>query len=80
MSTADNYLRDVLPEILSRAIEARRDAGVTPSGTPESDFSAGRRTAYYEVVSMMLGQLEAFGIPREAVRIPEGFDAERELL
>lgn len=80
MSTADNYLRDVLPQLITRALEARRDAVAEPSGGREGDFAAGRRVAYYEVVAMMLGQLEAFGIARVEVGVPERFDAERDLL
>lgn len=80
MSAADNYLRDVLPQLVARAKEARREAAGQAPGTSAADFSTGRRTAYYEVVAILLGELEAFGIPRQAVGVPDAFDPERDLL
>lgn len=80
MGTGENYLRDVLPAIIERAREAKREAASGTAGTPANEFSAGRRMAYYEVVATMLSELDAFGIPRELVGVPRAFDPERELL
>jgi hypothetical protein len=80
MTAAQNYLRDVLPELIRRAQEAKRESTVAAAGTSEAHFAAGRRTAYYEVVATMLGELNAFGIPRKVIGVSEEFDAERDLL
>ena len=75
-STAENYLFDVIPELVERASAARAEARQKPTA---DEFAAGRALAYYEVVSYLLAQLEAFGIDRKAVRVDPGFDADREL-
>ena len=77
-TTADSYLMDVLPELLSRAREARAEARQKPIG--EASFEAGRATAYYEVLAYLVGELDAFGIDRASVRIDAGLDVERDLL
>lgn len=75
---SQHYLRDVLPELLSRARTAREESRRAVSADP--GFAAGRAQAYYEVVSHLLGQLQAFGIDRAAVGIDQQLDVERDLL
>ena len=79
-STAENYLRDVIPMVLERAREATEKARRQGAADAAGEFIAGRREAYYEVVSTLLGQLDAFGIPRSSVGVPDEFDPERALL
>lgn len=61
MSTADNYLYDLLSLLISRAQEAAQQAKAA-KGTDEHLFHEGRALAYYEVVSTMIGQAEVFGV------------------
>ena len=79
MSTAENYLRDLVPLLLERAKEAKRQAinAVDPN---DGNFLAGRRVAYYEVVATVVGQLDAFGLSRTSFGVPDDFDPERDLL
>jgi hypothetical protein len=77
-NTIENYLYDVLPELITRAREARAEA--RRKGKGQDGFDEGRALAYYEVVSYMVGQLEAFGIDRAVARVDPGFNADRDLL
>jgi hypothetical protein len=43
------------------------------------DFKSGRAFAYYEVISLMIQQADAFQLPREAMRLDD-IDPERDLL
>lgn len=82
MTTTAHYLRDVFPELLKRAQEARvsyhtrRDQG----GEDAAQFEAGRAVAWYEAISYMVQQLDAFGIDRESIGVSGDLDIERELL
>lgn len=62
-----------------RAREAKEQASKIDSGSRDQ-FLAGRLEAYYEVIATLLGQLDAFGIGREAVGLPKDYDPEKELL
>lgn len=57
---ATDYLLDLIENIKQVAIEARSH----PESSTEADraFEAGRRTAYYEVVTLMQQQARSFGI------------------
>ena len=68
------YLRDVFFELLDRGREARREA------ESNDQFAGGRALAYYEVISHMVNQLEAFQIDRADVGLDKHFDPEEELL
>lgn len=73
-----NYLRDVLPTLLEAAREAKADsvAKRTQLGEGAAQFESGRALAYYEVCSMLVAQLDAFGIDRTALGIPDGLDVD----
>lgn len=75
MTTAENYLQDVLHLLIERAQEAASEAKAAKTSGAKDDqlFQDGRALAYYEVVSTMIGQAEVFGL--SASTIPElGFD------
>jgi hypothetical protein len=82
MNAAENYLRDVVLLLIERGKEAKsqRDTLASSADKEQAAFENGRATAYYEVVSTMLGQLASFGLTRTALGLPEGFDPDRELL
>jgi hypothetical protein len=73
-STQD-YLHDVLSELLERARDASREAAAARA----NDFAQGRAMAYFEVVDHMVNQLESFGIDRAVVGIDRNFSAMKEL-
>jgi len=75
-SATENYLHDVLPELLEQARKARSEAG---KGSGTDPFAAGRAMAYYEVLDYLVSQLDVFGIPRASVRIDPTFNVDREL-
>jgi hypothetical protein len=75
-TAAENYLYDVLPQLLERARQARAEA---PRNSAD-EFAAGRAMAYYEVLSYLLSELESFGIQRSAVRIDPELDVDRDFL
>lgn len=61
MATAtENYLVDLGKEVLALAQEAQPDGS-------DDGFQKGRRTALYEVLSLMRQQAQAFGLDDEAV-------------
>lgn len=80
--TYQRYITDVLHELLDNAREAKADYASkrTQSGESDALFEAGRALAYYEAASLLVGQLEAFGIPRSDVGLPEALDLDAELL
>jgi hypothetical protein len=82
MTDTAHYLRDVLPELLGRAREARAryEQQRGQDGESAAQFEAGRALAWYEVVSYLVQQIDAFGIAHESVGLPEDLDVERELL
>jgi len=82
MTDTARYLRDVLPELLDRARDARArfDQQRAQNGENAAQFKAGRAFAWYEVVSHMVQQIDAFGIARESVGLSRDLDVERELL
>ena len=68
------YLRDLGAVLKERALEARkqRDTGRT-------DFQSGRLIAYYEVLSTMRNQAEAFDLSTEDLNLHD-LDPDRDLL
>lgn len=79
----DRYLlRDVIHTLLERArraaVTARAQRAQAKSGP--ATFEEGRAQAYYEVLSTLLGQLDAFQIPRDQVGVPADLNLEKELL
>jgi hypothetical protein len=81
MNSANNYLRDVFYELLDRGRRAKADAvKYRKRGGPDSAFADGRAQGYYEVLSHMVMQLDAFGIDRSSVGLAAELNLERELL
>jgi hypothetical protein len=76
-----DYVRDVLHDLLERARDARAKAGpgLSSEGTAPA-LAHGRALAYYEVVSHLVNQLDAFGIDRRSVGVDATYDADRDLL
>jgi hypothetical protein len=74
-----NYLRDVLPQLLELAREAKRK-GRELEKTSQGDFYAGRRVAFYEVMATITGQLDAFGISKAELGLPEHLNVDIEVL
>lgn len=72
------YLHDVFHELLDRARALRDSVKRTERATVE--FEAGRLHGYYEVLSTMINRLDAFGIPRSEVGLPDIINLEKELL
>ncbi len=75
-----NYLQDIFADLLQQAREAKRRAQVAEGVDCSREFEHGRALAFYEVLSTMLNQLDAFQIPRDVVGVPESLDLENELL
>lgn len=76
------YIRDVLHELLGRAREAKADYASKRTQADESDalFEAGRALGYYEVVSLLVSQLDVFAIPRSDVDLSDTLDIDTEFL
>jgi hypothetical protein len=72
--TAALMLSDVSRELLDKARAAKADAARSVS-----DFDRGRHFAFYEMVSLLAQQADAFGIDRELIGLA-GIDPERDLL
>lgn len=69
-----NYLSDFGTLVAEMAIEAKRNLGKS-----SDQFSCGKLMAYYEVVSLMKQQADAFQLPIEDVGLA-GIDPERDFL
>ena len=67
-------LRDVNRELLEKASAAKLSA--RQSG---ADYDKGQHFAFYEVISLLVQQADAFGIDRASIGL-EGIDAERDVL
>jgi hypothetical protein len=80
MNTEQNYLSDVLSMLIERGRTAKARAADERKAGRSGDFDAGRTQGYYETLSTMLNQLDAFGIERRLVGLPEDLNLERELL
>jgi hypothetical protein len=75
-----NLLRDVMPTLLERGRTAANRARTAQHDSGGDQFELGRAHAYYEVLSTLQNQLNAFGITPKSVGLPEDLDLERELL
>jgi hypothetical protein len=73
-----NYLFDLGFLLREGTLEAKQ-ALHAAKGTADEAFQAGRLMAYYEVLSLVVGQARTFGLPPEDLRL-EGFDPDRDLL
>jgi len=81
MTTEQHYLQEVFERLLERG-RAARDAAQAQreSNGDREEFLSGVSQGYYEVVSYMLGQLDAFDISRSSVGMPDILSPEDELL
>ena len=77
-TTTENYLRDLGYLLKERALEAKVEFHAATEGSSK-DFQGGRYMAYYEVISLVLSQAEAFGISADSLAL-QGIDPERDLL
>jgi len=77
MTTHANYLLDLGHLVREAGEQAKKDA----DQASESDrlFQRGRLMAYYEVLSLMQQQAEAFQLPLEELAL-DGLDPDRDLL
>lgn len=75
---AADYLRDLGLLLRRGAFEAKEEADAA-KGSSDQDYKAGRLFAYYEVISLMQQQAEAFGLSLAAVSL-EGVNPESDLL
>lgn len=50
----ENYLADIISQLIEEALELRKN--------PISEFEKGQLFGYYEIISKLLNQAEAFGI------------------
>lgn len=82
MSSSDDYLTDVIRLLLERARDAtaRRKTARASNDSRVAAFEEGRALGYYEVLSTMVGNLDAYRISRESVGVPPTLDLDRELL
>ncbi|MDB5113066.1 MAG: hypothetical protein JWL78_136 [Chloroflexi bacterium] len=72
------FLGDLGQLVGDMALEARRRRD-SARGGPDEEFEAGRLMGLHEVVSLMQQQADAFGLPRDVLRL-EAIDPERDLL
>jgi len=75
-----NLLRDLIPTLLERGRTAANRARTAQHDSGGDEFERGRAHAYYEVLSTLLNQLNAFGIAPESVGLTGDLNLEGELL
>lgn len=81
MTTEQYYLQEVFERLLERGKAAREAARAQRESNGEkADFLSGVSQGYYEIVTYMLGQLDAFDISRSSVGVPDILSSEDELL
>ena len=73
------FVQDMLQMLLERGREAR-ERHRSAKDPLVREFEAGQVITYYGVLSTLVGQLEAFGIPPEDVRWDQQLDLESEFL
>ena len=89
MEKYKGYVIDCLFELIERALDARKTAESSRSKKNEStNFESGRALAYYEVISYLLNQTDAFEIKKDILKeknlvlakILKNFDPDKELI
>lgn len=82
MSHCESYLRDTLSALLESAMQAKADyaAKGTQRGDGAAQFEAGHALAYYEVIALLVKELDRFAIPRADVGLDPGLDVDAQLL
>jgi hypothetical protein len=74
------YLFDNFRDLLDRARLARDDSRTFQETLATVAFQQGRAMAYYEVISHLVAQLDAFEIDPASVGLDPSFDPARDLL
>jgi len=74
----ENYLFDPGYLLRERALNAKQELPAA-RGTASEAFHSGRALAYYEVISLLVNQAIAFGLPVEDLHL-EGLEPDRDLL
>lgn len=73
-----NYLYDLGPIIMGRALEAKAEKQTAHPGSAK-DYQAGRLLAFNEVISIMQQQAEGLGISLKDLRL-NGIEPDRDLI
>jgi hypothetical protein len=73
-----NYLFDLGYLLRERALDAKQEFE-SARGSPNESFYSGRLMAYYEVMSLLIGQAFSFELPIDDLHL-EGLDPDRDLL
>lgn len=68
MKTMEYYLSDTLNQLLDEALEIKKSF--------KSEFYKGKLVGYYEIISRILNQAEAFGIRDKLPKRIRDFDIE----
>jgi len=68
MKTMEYYITDTLNQLLDEAIEIKKNIN--------SEFEKGKLLAYYEIISRLLNQAEAFGISDKLTERVRNFNLE----
>ena len=80
MSAAEDYVRDALTALILELQKASTEsAHRKEKDDPDSNYYAGRAMAYYEVVSYLLQQMDAFQLERSDYGVPVAFSPEDHL-
>lgn len=80
MDTKAAYLQDLGRLLRDIALKARKEARNKSNDVGSVDlFAEGRAMAFYEVISLMQQQADAFGLHYEELGLA-GLDADRDLL
>jgi len=82
-TNCENYLRDVLGELLESARAAKADylaAKAQGMTTDDLAFKAGSAQSYYKVIALLVDQLTAFGLDRQRVGLTADLDIDQLLL
>ena len=72
------YALDLIVLLKEKAISAKKEA-VTTKGTADSAFLLGKQMAYYEVISLIQDQANAFGISLKELGLSD-INPEQDLL
>ena len=72
LNTEANYLHDLGFILRELTLEATQQAAAA-RGTDAEEWQSGRSMAYWEVISLMQQQAEAFGLPFDQLAI-DGLD------
>ena len=73
-----NYLFDLGNQLREEALRAKQ-AFQAAKGTDDKAYQSGRLMAYYEVLSLVISQAKAFGLPMGDLHL-DGLDPDRDLL